>query len=197
MSIQCQAEGISFGLMEPKKASETILTEINRLSDLVTDLLYISKIDNITTVYETVKVNLPDIIRSCAQRQQLVAEKKGIRFSFDFSETTIEYECIGELISRAVDNLISNAIRYASTEIILSCGKDQNQITICVADNGCGIEPESLPHVFERFYKTNGGNHGIGLSIVKSIVEQHQGSIAAKNNINGGAEFSITLPLIN
>jgi signal transduction histidine kinase len=144
-----------------------------------------------------VKIDLLEIIRSCAQRQQLVAGKKGIRFSFDFTEPVIEYDCIGELISRAVDNLISNAIRYASTEIILSCSKDQNQITICVADNGCGIKPESMPHIFERFYKSNGGNHGIGLSIVKSIVEQHQGNITVKNNVNGGAEFSITLPLIS
>jgi len=197
MSIQCQAEGISFGLMEPKKASETILAEINRLSDLVTDLLYISKIDNITTVYEAVKIDLLEIIRSCAQRQQLVAEKKGIRFLFNFAETTVEYECIGELISRAVDNLISNAIRYASTEITLSCYKNQHHISISVTDNGCGVKPESLPHIFERFYKSNGGNHGIGLSIVKSIVEQHQGNITVKNNVNGGAEFSITLPLIS
>jgi signal transduction histidine kinase len=197
MSIQCQAEGISFGLMEPKKASETILFETQRLSDLVADLLYISKIDNITTVYKTTSVNLPEIIRSCAQRQELVAEKKGIRFTFDFIETTVEYECAGELISRAVDNLISNAIRYASTEIVLSCNRDQNQITICVADNGCGIEPDCLPFIFERFYKSNGGNHGIGLSIVKSIAEQHHGSITAKNKTNGGAEFIMTLPLKN
>jgi len=195
MSIQCQAEGISFGLMEPKKASETILSEITRLSDLVTDILYISKIDNITTVYKTTKADLLEIMRSCKQRQQLVAEKKGIRISFDFNESSVEYECADELIIRAVDNLISNAIRYASAEIILSCKKSLNLITISVTDDGCGIEPECLPHVFERFYKGNNGNHGIGLAIVKSIVEQHQGNITVKNNTNGGAEFVITLPL--
>jgi len=197
MSIQCQAEGISFGLMDSKKASETILFETHRLSDMVTDLLYISKIDNITTVYKTAKVDLLEIIRLCAQRQQVVADKKDIRFSFCFAEPAIEYECAGELISRAVDNLISNAIRYASAEIILSCSKTQQQITICVSDNGCGIEPESLPHIFERFYKSNSGNHGIGLAIVKSIAEQHYGNITAKNKPDGGAEFIITLPLLN
>jgi signal transduction histidine kinase len=183
--------------MEPKKASETILFETQRLSDLVSDLLYISKIDNITTVYETTKVDLQKIIQSCVQRQHLVAEKKGIRVLLDFSEPSMEYECVSELISRAIDNLISNAIRYASTEITLSCSSNQHEVTISVTDDGCGIEPECMPHIFERFYKSNGGNHGIGLSIVKSIVEQHQGSITAKNRTNGGAEFSIGLPIIN
>jgi signal transduction histidine kinase len=163
----------------------------------VTDLLYISKIDNITTVYKTAKVDLPGIIRSCAQRQELVAERKGIRFVYNFIESTVEYECAEELISRAVDNLISNAIRYASSEISLSCSKDQYQITICVTDDGSGIEPDSLPHVFERFFKGRGGNHGIGLSIVKSIVEQHQGSVTVKNKTSGGTEFTIILPLKN
>jgi len=195
MSIQCQAEGISYNLIESKKASETILHETQRLSNLVTDLLYISKIDNITTVYETAKTDLLKIIHSCIQRQQLVAKKKGVRFIFDSDESVIEYECAGELILRAIDNLISNAIRYALSEISISCNKDQYQITVCVTDDGCGIEPDCLPHVFERFYKGRGGVHGIGLSIVKSIVEQHQGSVMAKNKTNGGAEFIITLPL--
>jgi len=195
MSIQCHAEGISFGIMEPKKASETILQETSRLSELVTDLLYISKIDNITKVYTAGKADLPAIIRSCAERQLPVAGKKNIKFSFDFNEPAIEYECVGELISRAVDNLISNAIRYASSEIVLSCQKGHDNITICVKDDGKGIEPESVPRIFERFYKGQDGSHGIGLSIVKSIVEQHHGSIAAKNTENGGAMFIITLPL--
>jgi len=196
MSIQCYAEGISFGLMEPKEASDTILQETRQLSELVTDLLYISKIDNITMAYTTIKADLLTIIRSCAERQQMVADKMNIKFKFDFSVSSMEYECVEELLSRAVDNLISNAIRYASSEITLSCHKSQDKITISVADDGKGIEPESIPHVFERFYKGSDGNHGIGLSIVKSIVEQHNGNIAAKNTESGGAKFIVTLPLI-
>jgi signal transduction histidine kinase len=194
MSIQCQAEGISIGIMEPIKASQTILQEIERLSKLVSDLLYISKIDNITTVYTTSKIDLLEIIRSCAQRQQTVADKKSIRFAFDFSESAIEYECVEELISRAIDNLISNAIRYAASVITLSCHKNADLITINISDDGSGIAPDNIPHVFERFYKGNDGNHGIGLAIVKSIVEQHQGSVTVKNTENGGAVFTVALP---
>ena len=195
MSIKCYAEGISFGLMEPKNASETILFETDRLSDLVTDLLYISKIDNITTAYTTQQVNLTELIRSCAERQQVVADKTGVTFEFDFGEGVITCECVSELISRAVDNLTSNAIRYAKSKIRFSCHKGNDNIELRVADDGAGIDPEILPHVFERFIKGKDGNHGIGLAIVKSIVQQHGGQVIAENHVNSGAVFKITLPV--
>ena len=193
MSIQCYAEGISCGLMKPEEASNTILQETARLNEMVKDLLYISKIDNITAAYTTTKTDLITVIRGCAARQQAVADKEQIRFSFDLDKQPVYCECVGELISRAVENLITNAIRYASSEIVISCHKEAGLITICVADDGHGIDSETMPHIFERFYKGKDGNHGIGLSIVKSITEQHGGSIEAENN-NGGAMFTITLP---
>jgi len=194
MSIKCYAEGISFGVMEPKEASETILTETDKLSDLVTDLLYISKIDNITTAYTKSEVNLMDLLRESAERQKALADKKQISFSFDFDSIPIQYTCVVELLARAVDNLISNAVRYAKSEIILSCHRAKGKIVLCVADDGAGVAPDAMPHIFERFYKGIDGNHGIGLSIAKTIVEQQGGEISAVNSADGGAVFTITLP---
>ncbi|MCL2673787.1 MAG: HAMP domain-containing histidine kinase [Defluviitaleaceae bacterium] len=195
MSIKCYAEGISYGIMEPKQASETILQETDNLADLVTDLLYISKIDNITTAYTKAETDLTELLKDSAMRQEAVAAKRDIRFSYDFSETPIQYVCVSELLSRAIDNLISNAIRYAASEITLSCRKKAGHIEIRVADDGAGIDPQALPHVFERFYKGTDGNHGIGLAIVKAIVEQQGGRITAENSGKGGAVFTITLPV--
>ena len=195
MSIKCYAEGISFGIMEPKQAAETILAETDKLAELVEDLLYISKIDSITTAYDTTQVNLMEMLRDRANRQQAMADKRQIRFVFDFNGNEIHYKCAQELMSRAVDNLISNAIRYAATEIVLSCHeKADGVIQISVSDDGAGIESGILPHVFERFYKGKGGNTGIGLSIVKSIIEQLGGNITAENSNAGGAVFTINLP---
>jgi len=194
MSIKVYAEGIVYGLMESKKAGETILEETDRLSDLVTDLLYIAKIDNINTVYKTEKTDLVKIIKECAARQKAVADKKQISFIVDFDDA-IDYLCVSELMSRAIDNLISNAIRYAASQITISCRKGGSNIIISVADDGNGIEAETLPHVFERFYKGKGGNTGIGLAIVKSIADQHNGFIRAENSSNGGAVFTLTLPI--
>ena len=191
MSIKCYAEGISFGLMEPKKASETILQETDKLSELVSDLLYISKIDNITTSYTVIESDLVEIIRGCADRQQAVADKNGISFRYDFSDPAIPFKCVRELMSRAIDNLIANGIRYASSEILLSCHKKANHIEIKVADDGGGIEEGLLPRIFERFCKGKDGIYGIGLSIVKSIIDQHNGQIKVENS--KGAVFTIIL----
>jgi len=195
MSIKCYAEGISFGIMEPKAASETILHETDTLADLVTDLLYISKIDNITTAYTIAETDLTELIRDSAARQKAVALRQQIHFSFDFGEAPIRYTCASELLARAMDNLISNAIRYADSEITLSCHEKKDHIEIRITDDGAGIQPDVLPHVFERFYKGADGNHGIGLSIVKSIVAQYDGRITAESGGEGGAVFTITLPI--
>ena len=195
MSIKCYAEGIAFGIMDPKKASETILQETDKLSELVTDILYISKLDNITTTHTATEENLVALIRDSAMRQEAVAAKKQVRFSFDFEHEKVIYKCVSELFARVIDNLISNAIRYAVSEIVLSCSRKASHIEICVADDGTGIEPELIPHVFERFCKGKNGNHGIGLAIVKSIVEQHGGYVTAQNSSEGGAVITIILPL--
>jgi len=92
-----------------------------------------------------------------------------------------------------VDNLISNAVRYAQKQIILELKATPNNIVLKVADDGPGFEPEQLIHVFERFYKGKNGLTGIGLSIVKSVVEQHKGYATAENG-NPGAILTITLP---
>ena len=194
MTIQCYAEGISCGLMEPENASSTILTETARLNEMVKDLLYISKIDNITSAYEVTSVDLLRTIQECAERQQAVADRKNIQFIFKFSEPAVYYDCVGELISRAVENLISNAIRYAVSKITLTCKKDTEKTEIIVMDDGAGIKEEIMPHIFERFYKGEDGNYGIGLSIVKSIIEQHGGTVNAENISEGGAAFTVSLP---
>jgi len=193
MSIKCYAEGISYGIMDAKQASETILQETDRLTELVSDLLFIAKIDNISTPYTVEELDLVALIKDRAHRQEALASKNNIRFTFDFGEDSLSYECTEELISRAFDNLISNAVRYAKSEITISLHKDANNVIITIADDGDGIEADALPYIFERFYKGRGGNTGIGLAIVKSIVDQHRGHIEGANG-NGGAVFTITLP---
>jgi len=190
MSIKVYAEGIMYDVMEPKKAAETILDETDRLSDLVTDLLYIAKIDNAATVYTAETVDLAQLIKDRTSRLEALAEKNGIKFVLDLAD--LQYNCVQDLLSRAVDNLVSNAIRYAKSEIAVTCRKQGSSIQIIVADDGDGIDAEALPHVFERFYKGKGGNTGVGLSIVKSIANQHNGYVTAENN--NGAIFTITLP---
>ena len=194
MSIKCYAEGISVGIMAPKEASDTILQETDKLTKMVMDLLYISKVDNITSIYTKARIDVREIVRACAHQQSAIAETKQVGFSFDFDESPVYCDCVGELMKRAVDNLISNAIRYAASRITLSCHEAAGKVAIGVSDDGAGIEAAIMPHIFERFFKGAGGDHGIGLSLVKTIVEQHGGAVAADNSANGGAAFTMTLP---
>jgi len=194
MSIKCYAEGINFGIMEPKQASETILQETDKLSQLVTDILYLSKLDNITSSHIMEEVNLTALVQDCVARQEAVAAKKGVHFKPEL-EKVPPYRCSAELISRVVDNLISNAVRYAASQVVIACAVKAGQIELTVTDDGEGIEPDILPQVFERFCKGKGGNHGIGLAIVKSAVAQHGGTVKAENMEKGGAKFTVQLPM--
>jgi signal transduction histidine kinase len=194
MSIKCYAEGIQYGLMPPEKASKTILEETDRLSDLVDDILYISRIDNITPASTYERVDLRRVVENCVNQQRVVAENRNVIIIVDNDDKPVTVSCVAKQVTRAVNNLISNAIRYAAAAVTVSCRTASGTAIITVTDDGPGISPEILPRVFERFHKGEGGHNGIGLSIVKSVAEQHRGSVTAENNETGAA-FTITLPI--
>lgn len=90
---------------------------------------------------------------------------------------------------------MSNGIRYAENKLAITASVG-DEITISIATNGKGISENDLPHIFDRFYKGEGGNFGIGLAITKDIIERHGGSITAEN-MEQGAKFTITLPAVH
>ncbi len=193
MSIRCYAEGIECDLMDAKKASETILSETDRLSELVEDLLYISRVDNITTHIEKQENDLRDTLAVCAENLRPIAQKNGIEFLYQFDPNPVLFTYNEKHLYRAFINLISNALRYAKKTVTLSCHQDKNQIVLCVIDDGEGILKEDIPHVFERFYKGRNGKHGIGLSIVKSAIDLHNGNVSVSCNEN--TCFSVTFSI--
>lgn len=180
-AIKCSAEGIEQRILDPGQSSRVIISETDRLKEMVEDLLYLSRIDNITADSKIEEYDLRELLSNCAERQRSLAAERNIRFVFEFDEQPVNMCCDEKHMSRAFANLISNAIRYAEAGITLVCRQAGGSITISVADDGAGILNEDLPHIFDRFYKGNGGKHGIGLSIVKSVIEQHGGSIEARN----------------
>ena len=93
---------------------------------------------------------------------------------------------------RLFGNLLSNAIRYAKSEIRLTCRTENGGVFVSVADDGPGIPAEDLPHIFERFYKGKGGKHGIGLAIAQAVAESCRGTLTAHND--GGAVFELKFP---
>jgi len=192
MSIKSYAEGIKYEIMEPKSASETILDAADRLAGMVDDILYVSRIDNLTTPKMT-DTNFCKIIEECIKRQQKMADDKGILIKYNSDNMEVIVSCASDYIVRAVDNLISNALRYANREILIECYAIGSRAILKITDDGPGFEEESLPHVFERFYRGKNGITGIGLAMVKSITDQHKGTATAENGANDGAIVTMSL----
>lgn len=189
-AIKSNAEGTRQGILDPEKSSRVIISETDRLSEMVEDLLYLSRIDSITASSKLEECDLRELLSNCVLSLKSLAEERQIQFIFDFDEQPVNMHCDARHMSRAFANIIANAIRYAATSITLTCRQTDGKITIMAADDGEGIASKDLPHIFDRFYKGSNGKHGIGLSIVKSIIEQHQGSIEAQNT-GAGTLFTI------
>ena len=192
MSIKSYAEGIKYNIMDPNKAVHTIIEATDRLTGIVDDILYVSRIDNISMPDMEI-MNLQNLIIERINIAKPIAETKNISIDFQTDSDPIFMYGVVKYIARVIDNLITNSIRYAKAQINIECFAVGTKATIRVLDDGPGFAPETLPRVFERFYKGIDGLTGIGLSIVKSIVEQHKGIASAENGENG-AILTVTLP---
>ena len=120
------------------------------------------------------------------------AQRRQIDFDFRFTEEGVWFTCDAQEINQMYTNLLTNALRYARSVITLECRAEHSEILLVVSDDGTGLSETDLPHIFERFYKGRGGQHGVRLSIVQSIVELYGGTISVKNK--GGARFEVRLP---
>ena len=190
-SIRGNAEGIACGLMNPKESANTILREADRLTGFVEDILYLSRMGRAAPEGAVLPIDLRDILSLCVSEQRVNAGN--LSFAFDFDETPVLFPMRERDARQLFGNLLSNAIRYASKTIRLTCRKENSGVLVRIADDGPGVSPEDLPHIFERFYKGAGGKHGIGLSIAQSIAEACHGTIAVEND--NGAAFEARFPV--
>lgn len=198
MSIQGYAEGISTNVLKNHQAAaDIIITESKKMSELVDEMLFISRMDEQKlTEDDMTLIELRQIIEDCREEICVIGDKKGVVIieSLDGGKYFIKGE--EKQITKAIANVMSNGIRYAEEKLAIRGIVSDGKIVLSVADDGKGISENDLPHVFERFYKGEGGNFGIGLSITKEIIERHGGTITAENNPTKGAVFTITLPAV-
>ena len=196
MSISGYAKGIEHGIFkEPETAAHTILEESGRLTELVTSLLPLSRIesrDNGTDI-SLQPVLLDEVLEDCLDRVSGLAVKKGIQVQIASYEEEEAVLGDGELICKVLENFLTNALRYAISEVTIRIRPEKKLTAISVEDDGNGIASKDLPHLFERCYKGNGGNFGIGLAIATSAAERMKGSVKGENRPEGGAVFTLTL----
>ena len=194
MAIQGYAEGIQAGVMDTASAAEVILSESERMTGLVDELLDISKIDMGRQQLNLSMVDVRELLYDSIRAVERAAFAAGIAVVPDFPEAPVMVSCDDTRVRRAVTNILSNGVRYARSELRLTCRADRRQVTIRIQDDGDGIAEEDLPHIFDRFYMGRSGKSGIGLALTKEIVHLHRGTIRARNG-DTGAVFEISIPV--
>ena len=194
MAIQGYAEGIQAGVMDTAGAAEVILAESDRMTELVDELLDISKIDMGRQQLALSEMDVRELLYDSIRAVEPTAAAGGITITPDFPETPIMVSCDDTRLRRAVTNILSNGVRYARSELRLTCCADKRNVTIRIQDDGDGIATEDLPHIFDRFYMGKSGKSGIGLALTREIIHLHKGTIRAYNG-DGGAVFEITIPV--
>mgnify|MGYP000758434791 FL=1 len=194
MAIQGYAEGIQAGVMDTASAAEVILAESDRMTELVDELLDISKIDMGRQQLALSEMDVRELLYDSIRAVEPTAAASGITITPDFPETPVMVSCDDTRLRRAVTNILSNGVRYARSELRLTCRTEKRHATIRIQDNGDGIAEADLPHIFDRFYMGKSGKSGIGLALTKEIIHLHKGTIRAYNG-DGGAVFEITIPV--
>ena len=199
-AVKGYIEGIMDGVADtPEKMDRyvrTIYNKTNEMDHLINELTFYSKIDTNRIPYTFGKLNVEDYFADCAEEVGLELETQGIELVYaNYVEKDVMVIADGEQIRRVIHNIISNAIKYMDKPkgIIQIRIKDVGDfIQIEIEDNGKGIGPKDLPYIFDRFYRTDvsrnssKGGSGIGLSIVKKILEDHGGKVWATSRLGIG-----------
>jgi heavy metal sensor kinase len=186
-----------------REAMFNALQDIDRLSQIVRALLLLSQAESGQLILQKSRWNLSDVVRDLVDQFQIPAEEAGVRLTAE-----IPVDCIADVdrvqIERMITNLLSNALKFTprggDVRVLLRTAPDQ--VEIVVEDTGRGIPTESLPHIFDRFYRVPGSGTapspeqglGLGLSFVAWIVKAHEGRIAVDSTPGRGTRFTITLP---
>ena len=193
MAIQGYAEGIQAGVMDTGGAADVILEESDRMTELVEELLDISKIDMGRQRLTLSETDIRELLYDGIRAVEPIAAG-GITIVPDFPEEPVMVSCDDTQLRRAVTNILSNGVRYARSELRLTCRADKRHVTIRIQDDGDGIAEEDLPHIFDRFYMGKSGKSGIGLALTREIIHLHRGTICAYNG-ETGAVFEISIPV--
>ena len=194
MAIQGYAEGIQAGVMDAGGAAEVILKESDRMTELVDELLDISKIDMGRQQLALSEMDVRELLYDSIRAVEPTAAAGSIAIVPDFPEEPVMVKCDDAQMRRAVTNILTNGLRYARSELCLTCRVDKHHVTIRIQDDGDGIAEADLPHIFDRFYMGKSGKSGIGLALTKEIIHLHKGTIRAYNG-DSGAVFEISIPV--
>ena len=206
-AIKGYVEGLLDGVADtPEKREKYLKTIYNRASDmdkLIDELTMYSRIDMNRVPYTFTRIDINHYMEDCCEEIGLELETKGISMEYHNFSNEEQYVMIDiEQMKRVINNIISNSVKYMSDRkgmIRIELFNDGDYALIRIEDNGKGISQEDLKHVFERFFRADSsrnskqGGSGIGLAIVKKVIEEHGGMIWAESKEGIGTVMNIRL----
>jgi len=205
LGIETISEGPAKNDENAKKKFFSIMkNETNRMDQLITDLLSLSKIEQEEHKRPNNKINIRDIINIVVSNLGTLSKNKRIQISNHISDDMFVLGDQNRLIE-IFYNIIENAIKYSEEhkKIEINAENKNQFINVKIIDQGYGIPKASLPRVTERFFRVDPerskkiGGTGLGLAIVKHLINQHRGELNIKSEINVGSEFEVKLPIAN
>lgn len=180
----------------------SIQNETNRLSEMASSFLDMARLESGRMPFLHDSFDVKEVLEDSIQMMHYKADEKKHTLELQVASNLPQLIADRNKIKQVVINLVSNAIKYTPNggKIIVSAEKKDNQIVIKITDNGLGIPAESLPHIFEKFYRVPllervATGTGLGLSICKKIIETHGGTIEIQSQVNVGTSMIIYLPI--
>jgi two-component system phosphate regulon sensor histidine kinase PhoR len=204
-SVRALAETLQEGALEDPPAARRFIirmeTEIDNLTQLVNELLELSRIESGKVPLSFHRIQPCDLLAPATERMSLQAERAGLELVLDCNAELPQVFADPDRIAQVLINLIHNAIKFTPPggKLTVSSYQDGDHIVFFVRDTGVGIASKDLSRIFERFYKADraraGGGTGLGLSIARHMIESHGGYIWAESDEGVGSTFYFTLPV--
>jgi signal transduction histidine kinase len=178
------------------------LEEVAKLEALINNLLRLSQLENTQIREHFVATDLRELAADASATLLLVAKKRHITVASDLHKVNVLGDSV--LITQLITIILDNAIKYSLPKSIvrITTRKNGNNAQLIIVDEGIGIEPDALPHIFDRFYradkarnKTDSQGYGLGLSLAKMITDLHRGSIHITSLSKQGTTVTVNLPL--
>jgi two-component system, OmpR family, phosphate regulon sensor histidine kinase PhoR len=203
-SLKALAETLQEGALDDPPAAlrfvDQIQIEVDALTQMVNELLELSKIESGRFSLERSPAAAYDLLHSAAQRMQLQAERANIAVRVECAEDLPRVQVDSQRLEQVLINLIHNAVKFTRPggEVVLCAESAPGEVRFAIQDTGVGIPADEVPRIFERFYRVDksrtGRGTGLGLSIAKHIVEAHGGRIWAESTEGQGSTFYFTIP---